>query len=198
NQPVRQHAGIPFGVGSHHRADEPGYALFIRVARPVEGADSAVGAGYSRSLLHDAAARCVDQRLRLAWQTHHRNQGREFCDHRAVLGGEASRRRPAYQGADQHRVDHRPHPDQWAKRLRGGPRAPEAYKLTPLSAFGKSYTPPPGVVNPAVDTKTAPIDQVSKMDAATFFKALSRLMAANPPPPADAPPRALPSHIRGV
>ena len=65
------------------------------------------------------------------------------------------------------------------------------YKLTPLSAFGKSYTPPPGVVNPAVDTKTAPVDQVSKMDAATFFKTLSRLMAANPPPAADAPALAL-------
>jgi hypothetical protein len=65
------------------------------------------------------------------------------------------------------------------------------YKLTPLSAFGKSYTPPPGVVNPAVDTKTAPVDQASKMDAATFFKALSRLMAANPPPAADAPALAL-------
>jgi hypothetical protein len=61
------------------------------------------------------------------------------------------------------------------------------YKLIPLSAFGKPYTPPPGVVNPAVDTKTAPVDQVSKMDAATFFKTLSRLMAANPPPAADAP-----------
>ena len=65
------------------------------------------------------------------------------------------------------------------------------YKLTPLSAFGKPYTPPPGVVNPAMDTKTAPVDQVSKMDAATFFKTLSRLMAANPPPAADAPALAL-------
>jgi hypothetical protein len=65
------------------------------------------------------------------------------------------------------------------------------YKLTPLSAFGKPYTPPPGIVKTAVDTKTAPVDQVSKMDAATFFKTLSKLMAANPPPAADAPALAL-------
>lgn len=68
------------------------------------------------------------------------------------------------------------------------------YKLTPLSAFGKPYTPPAGVVNTAVDT-TAPADQVAKMDATTFFKTLSRLMAANPPPAADAPALALLARI---
>jgi hypothetical protein len=69
------------------------------------------------------------------------------------------------------------------------------YKITPLSAFGKPYTPPPGVVDPAVDTKTAPVDQLAKMDATTFFKTLARLMAANPPPPADAPALALLARI---
>jgi len=61
------------------------------------------------------------------------------------------------------------------------------YQLTPLSAFGKPYTPPPGIVNPAVDMKTAPADKVATIDAATFFTTLARLMAANPPPAADAP-----------
>ena len=61
------------------------------------------------------------------------------------------------------------------------------YKLTPLSAFGKPYTPPPGVVDPAVDMKLGPADQLAKMNAATFFKALARLMVSNPPPSADAP-----------
>jgi hypothetical protein len=61
------------------------------------------------------------------------------------------------------------------------------YRLTPLSAFGKPYTLPPGVVDPAVDMKVGPADQLAKMDAATFFKTLARLMAANPPAAADAP-----------
>ncbi len=61
------------------------------------------------------------------------------------------------------------------------------YKLTPLSAFGKPYSPPKGVVDPKIDTKTPPVDQVSRMSAATFFKTLATLMKTNPPPAADAP-----------
>jgi len=61
------------------------------------------------------------------------------------------------------------------------------YKLTPLSAFGKPYTPPPGVVDPAVDMKTSPADQIATMDATTFFKTLARLMASDLPPATDAP-----------
>ena len=63
----------------------------------------------------------------------------------------------------------------------------EQYKLTPLSAFGKPYTPPPGVVDPGVDMKTGPVDQLAKKDAATFFTTLARLMASDPPPATDAP-----------
>lgn len=61
------------------------------------------------------------------------------------------------------------------------------YRIIPLSAFGKPYTPPPGVVDLDLDTKTAPVDQLAKMDTATFFNRLSKLMVANPPPAADAP-----------
>jgi hypothetical protein len=61
------------------------------------------------------------------------------------------------------------------------------YKLTPLSSFGKSYTVPENVpVDPSVDMKAAPVDQVNKMDAATFFTRLNALMKSNPPAPADA------------
>ena len=67
----------------------------------------------------------------------------------------------------------------------------EEYKLTPLSAFGKSYTPPPGIVDPAVDMKRGPVDQVAAMDAPTFFKTLARLMACDPAPAADAPALAM-------
>jgi hypothetical protein len=61
------------------------------------------------------------------------------------------------------------------------------YRLTPLSAFGKPYTPPPGVVDPNVDMKTPPVEQVAKMSAAAFFSRLAALMKDNPPPPEDAP-----------
>ena len=61
------------------------------------------------------------------------------------------------------------------------------FRLVPLSAFGKPYTPPPGVVDPNVDVKTPPVEQVTKMSAATFFARLAALMKTNPPPAADAP-----------
>ena len=61
------------------------------------------------------------------------------------------------------------------------------YKLTPLSAFGKPYTPPAGTVDPNVDMKLAPVDAVAKMGTANFFTTLAALMKDNPPPAADAP-----------
>jgi len=57
----------------------------------------------------------------------------------------------------------------------------------PLSAFGKPYTPPPGKVDPAIDMKAAPRDQVNAMDGAAYFKLLAELMKANPPAAEDAP-----------
>ena len=61
------------------------------------------------------------------------------------------------------------------------------YKLTPLSAFGRPYNPPDGIVDPKIDTKTPPVDQVSRMSAEVFFNKLAALMASTPPPAADAP-----------
>jgi hypothetical protein len=49
------------------------------------------------------------------------------------------------------------------------------------------YTPPKGVVDPKIDMKTPPIDQVSRMSAAAFFTYLAALMKSNPPSAADAP-----------
>jgi hypothetical protein len=63
----------------------------------------------------------------------------------------------------------------------------DQYKLTPLSAWGKNYTPPSNVpVVKGVDSKTPSADQVAKMDAATFFSRLNTLMQGNPPAAADA------------
>ncbi|MGO7728070.1 DUF1254 domain-containing protein [Rhizobium johnstonii] len=56
------------------------------------------------------------------------------------------------------------------------------YKLTPLSAWGKPYTPPKKVrVNGKVDVKITPPDQVAQMDAGTFFNRLATAMKDNPP-----------------
>lgn len=61
------------------------------------------------------------------------------------------------------------------------------YKLTPLSVFGKPYTPPPAAVDPTVDMKLAPVQAVATMSIAAFFNTLAALMKDNPPPREDAP-----------
>ena len=63
----------------------------------------------------------------------------------------------------------------------------DQYKLMPLDAYGKSYTPPPGRVDPSIDMKTPPREQVERMDTMNFFKLLAELMKKNPPYEADAP-----------
>ena len=63
----------------------------------------------------------------------------------------------------------------------------EQCTLVPLSAYGKSYTPPPGAVTPEIDVKTPVKEQVNGIKAEAFFKLLTKLMKENPPTPADAP-----------
>jgi hypothetical protein len=46
----------------------------------------------------------------------------------------------------------------------------DQYKLVPLSAYGKPYTPPPGKVDPSIDMKTPPREQVEQMDTISYFK----------------------------
>ena len=58
----------------------------------------------------------------------------------------------------------------------------DQYQLTPLSAWGKPYTPPNDVaVDPDVILNVTPPDQVAKMDAQTFFNRLAMAMKDNPP-----------------
>ncbi len=60
-------------------------------------------------------------------------------------------------------------------------------KAVPLSAWGKpGYVPPKGSVNPQQDM-TAPVEQVAKMDADTYFATFARLLKANPPHANDFP-----------
>lgn len=63
----------------------------------------------------------------------------------------------------------------------------DQYSLVPLSAYGKSYTPPKGVIDPSIDMKTSVKDQVDSMDTAAFFQLLAKLMKDNPPAKEDAP-----------
>ncbi len=60
------------------------------------------------------------------------------------------------------------------------------YKLTPLSAWGKPYTPLTNVpVDSRVALKPTPPEQVAQMDAGTFFNRLAMVMKDNPPYAAD-------------
>jgi len=59
-------------------------------------------------------------------------------------------------------------------------------KVTPLSAWGKPYTPPATVpVDPTVDKTALPFDQLQLMTGEMFFKRLAMLLKDNPPYPAD-------------
>jgi hypothetical protein len=63
----------------------------------------------------------------------------------------------------------------------------DQFKLTPLSAHGKSWTPPEGKVNSEIDMKTAVREQVNSLSATEYFTLLAELMKQNPPSPNDAP-----------
>jgi hypothetical protein len=62
----------------------------------------------------------------------------------------------------------------------------DKYKVVPLSAYGKEYTPPGGKVDPSIDMKTPVRDQVNRMKAGDYFKLLALLMKDNPPASEDA------------
>ena len=61
----------------------------------------------------------------------------------------------------------------------------DQYKLVPLSAWGKSYTPPDVPLKEGVDAKTPVPTQVLAMSPEAFFGRLNELLVANPPEPAD-------------
>jgi hypothetical protein len=62
----------------------------------------------------------------------------------------------------------------------------DQYSVVPLSAYGKPYTPPPGVVDPAFDMKTSVRKQVNGLDVHAYFDSLAKLMKTNPPKAQDA------------
>ena len=62
----------------------------------------------------------------------------------------------------------------------------DAFKLQPLSTWGKDYLPT-GKVDPSIDMKTPVRDQVNAMPLSDYFTLLANLMKRNPPAAADAP-----------
>jgi len=67
-------------------------------------------------------------------------------------------------------------------------RLQDQLKLTPLSAWDTNYVPPTNVpVDPAVNTKVSPLDQLLAMDADTYFDYVCQLLVDNPPYKADVP-----------
>ncbi|RPJ62689.1 MAG: DUF1254 domain-containing protein, partial [Dehalococcoidia bacterium] len=59
-------------------------------------------------------------------------------------------------------------------------------KLMPLSAWGTDYVPPANVpVDPNVNRKVSPLDQLLAMDAPTYINYMCQLMVDNPPYEAD-------------
>jgi len=61
------------------------------------------------------------------------------------------------------------------------------YQLMPLSGLGAPYTAPEGAVDPHIDMKTPPVEQLQSMSAVQYFAELARLLKSVPPPAADAP-----------
>ena len=56
----------------------------------------------------------------------------------------------------------------------------------PLSAYGRSYNPPPAKLDPSLSMKE-PREQVNAMDGAAYFKLFAELLKTNPPAADDAP-----------
>lgn len=63
----------------------------------------------------------------------------------------------------------------------------DQFSVLPLSAYGKPYTPAPGVVDPSIDMQTAVRKQVNSLDIEAYFSHLAKLMKTNPPTAQDAP-----------
>ena len=63
----------------------------------------------------------------------------------------------------------------------------DRFSLTPLSHYGKPYTPPPGEKDVSLDMKTPTRQQVEALSTEQFFDYLAKLMTTNPPALTDAP-----------
>ncbi len=63
----------------------------------------------------------------------------------------------------------------------------DGYKITPFSQWDRPPKPITVKINPTVDMKTPPLDQVNKMPAGKYFSYASELLKVNPPHISDQP-----------
>jgi hypothetical protein len=61
------------------------------------------------------------------------------------------------------------------------------YKIVPLSARGKPYSPPPVKVDPSIDSKTPPKLQADTMSGEAYFAYAAQLLKLHPPHITDEP-----------
>ncbi len=61
------------------------------------------------------------------------------------------------------------------------------YKISPLSQWGKTPSPVPAAIDPSVDMKTPPKEQVDQMSAGKFFAYAADIMKLQPPHLTDEP-----------
>ena len=61
------------------------------------------------------------------------------------------------------------------------------FRLSPLSQFGAPYVGPEGNVDPGLDMKTPPVEQLRRMSGTAFLTELARLLTLHPPRERDAP-----------
>ncbi len=57
----------------------------------------------------------------------------------------------------------------------------DGYAITPLSQWGKPPVAPKATIDPAVDMKTPPLDQVNNMKGTEYFRLAAELMKLHPP-----------------
>ncbi|WP_228061259.1 DUF1254 domain-containing protein [[Phormidium] sp. LEGE 05292] len=57
----------------------------------------------------------------------------------------------------------------------------DGYRIAPLSRWGQAYEPETAAIDPTVDMKTPPLNQVNSMTAAQYFSYGAELMKLNPP-----------------
>jgi hypothetical protein len=90
---------------------------------------------------------------------------------------------------DVQRID-APTPQVWAigRTQTNGPedyaavhKVQDGFKLTPLSQWGKKPKPVKAVIDPNLDMKTPPMEQVDQMSASAYFKYAAEVMKINPP-----------------
>jgi hypothetical protein len=137
----------------------------------------------------------VDRRIRLAWLAHAGTEAQTYLVTPPGWTGEAP--------AGVTRIS-APTPYLWiiGRTQTNGPSDYDAvhaiqagYKVTPLSQWGKTATPPAASIDPSVDMKTPPKVQVDTMPADKYFAYAAELMKANPPHLTDQP---IVAQLRGI